>query len=120
MEKYDLGLIQSNIEQMLLRACSEHEQAIIAFGEAHDVYADDFVVYRRAKGDVTGRLKQEGEKVGVIKALAEGETVDLKGKMLKSEGQMKKCRMMVDALAERINAIKFIGKRLEVAEVNAR
>ena len=116
METYDLGKIQSNIEQMLLRACEQHERAIIAFGEAHDVYADDFVIYRKAKSDVTQRLKSEGEKVTIIKSLAEGETVELKGRQLKSEGQMKKCKMMVSALEERINAIKYIGRRLEDAE----
>ena len=120
MNTYDLGTIQANIEQMLLRACEEQEKAIIAYGQANEIYADDFVNYRTAKADVTKRLKAEGEKVTIIADLANGETVELKGKQLKSEGQMKKCQMMVKALEERINAIKYIGKRLDFQEQNAK
>ena len=115
MEKYDLGIIQSNIEQMLLRACKDHEQAIIAFGQAHDEYAEDFINYRKAKAEATKRLKAEGYPVGVIKSMAEGETLELKRKQLKSEGNVKRCKMLVSAIEERINATKYIGKRLDEA-----
>ena len=120
MKEYNLGVIQANIEAMLLKACEDHAKAIETFGEAHDIYSDDIVVYERAMASVTKRLKAEGEKVGVIKDIARGETAELKGKMLKSEGQMKRARMMVMALEERINAVKYVGRRLEIAEQNAR
>jgi hypothetical protein len=120
MKKYDLGTIQSNIEQMLLRACEEHENAIIAYGEASDVYSDCFIAYRKKKSEVTKRLKKEGEKVTIIKDLANGETLELKGELLKAEGQMTKCKMIVNALENRINAVKFIGKRLDFAVQNPR
>ena len=118
MENYNLAKIQANIEQMLLRACQEHEKAIIAYGEANSIYSEDFVNYRQAKASVTKRLKAEGEKVTIIADLANGETIELKGKLLKSEGQMKKCAMMVKALEERINAVKYIGRRLDFQEHN--
>jgi len=115
MEKYNLPNIQANIEQMLLRACEDHEKAIIAYGQASDIYADDFMAYRKAKAEVVKRLKAEGEKVTIISDIANGETAQLKGEMLKSEGQKKKCSMMVSALELRNNAIKFIGNRLDYA-----
>jgi len=118
MKHYDLASIQASIEEMLLRACQSHEDAIIAYGQANEVYADDFVNYRQAKAAVTQRLKSQGEKVTIIADLANGETVEIKGKLLKSEGQMKKCQMMVKAYEERINAIKYIGKRLDFQEHN--
>lgn len=112
---YDLPTIQGNIEQMLLRALESHEEAITAYGLANDAYADDMMAYRQAVAVVTKRLKAEGEKVTIIGDLVRGETAELKAAVLKSEGQMKRCKMLVLALEERIQAIKFIGRRLEVA-----
>ena len=112
-KKYDLATIQSNIESMLLRALQEHEEWIKAYGEASDNYSETMVRYRKAKSDVVARLKGKGEKVTIIESLAQGETIDLKGEVIKAEGYMKKCQMYVNALQERIQTIKFIGKRID-------
>ncbi len=110
--KYDLGVIQSNIENMLIQALEAHEKAIQAYGEAVDAYSIDFANYRRAKADAIKELKFKGEKVTIILSLADGLVYEYKQKELHSEGQMKKAKMICEGLIERIQGIKFIGNRV--------
>ncbi len=116
MSNYNLGVIQANIEQMLVRALEDHEKAVIAYGQAVDVYADEFVKYRKAKANKVRELKAQGLSVTLIPHLATGDVS--KGELLKAEGHMKKARMLSEGLIERIQGIKYLGNRLVVQENN--
>lgn len=113
MQTYDLGVIQSNIDQMLLRALEGHEKAIEAYGLAIDEYSGAFANYRRAKAEAVKSLKSEGKPVTIITDLANGMVAGEKATLLKSEGYMKKCKMLVEGYIERIQGIKFLGNRMQ-------
>ena len=113
MKKYDLGVINSEIEQMILRAQEELEKAIVAYGIAVDAYADAEMEYKKAKASFIIKLKNGKESVTLIPHLAEGESAELKKECISAEGNVKRLKMLVDAITERINGIKFIGRRVE-------
>ena len=113
MKEYDLGVINANVENMLIQAQQGLEKAIQEYGEAVDVYGDSIVTYRKAKAEAVRRLKANGTAVTIIQDLAAGEVAEHKAEMVKAEGKMKRIRMLVDAYIERINGIKYIGRRTD-------
>ena len=114
-KSYNLGQIYSQLEPMLLRALETHEQSIEAYGLACEVAADAMMAYRIAKADAVEWLKNQGERVTIIGDLVQGRTAPQKAEMVKAEGYKNKCKMMVKALEERINSLKFIGRRMDYA-----
>ena len=107
---YDLSKLYSQIDQKLMDSQVELEGAIKAYGQACDVYADAFVAYRTAKAEAIKRLKGEGAAISIAVELAQGETAQLKGELLKAEGNRRRVEKMIDAYELRINSFKFIGK----------
>jgi hypothetical protein len=113
MKQYNLQNIYANIDNMLFEAQETLEKAIEAYGIANDDYGNKFTEYRKERAVIVRRLKSEGKQVGVIKDMTDGETANLKGELLKAEGRMKKCKMYVDAYTERVQAIKFVGRKTD-------
>lgn len=111
MKEYDLAKINANVEQMLLRAQEGLESTIEAYGLAVDAFSASEVEYRKARARVVQELKERKIGITLIPHLSAGEVADLKGASIKAEGEVKRLRMLVDAYIERINGIKYIGRR---------
>ena len=112
---YNLPAIYASLDEMLIRAQDEFEDTIEAYGKALDINAEDVANYERAKADVIRRLKKEGNAITLISDIAKGEIADIKEVMLKSEAQVKRLKILCDAYIERIQGIKFIGKKGDFA-----
>ncbi len=113
---YDLGVIQSNVENMLLNALQSHEDSIIAYGEATVAYAHANSIYRIEKAKEILSLKKEGKHSTIVLDLAKGAVASHKMEADMADGEMKKCKMLCEGFIERIQAIKFIGNRLTLQE----
>lgn len=116
VDMYDLGVIQSNVENMLLNALKQHEESVIAYGEAVDAYSIASAQYDTAYAQATNNLSREGEKATLIPIIAKGLVASEKQKMIKAEGNMKKMQMLSKGFIERSQGIKFIGNRLTIQE----
>lgn len=113
MKKYNLATINANLDNMLIEAQELLENTINAYGVAVDYYSECMVDYRKGKEDAVRKLKNANTPIGIIRELSGGMTASLKGEMIKAEGNMKRLKMLVDAYTERINGMKFIGKRID-------
>jgi hypothetical protein len=114
MKDYNLQVIYANIDNMLIRSQTKLEETITAYGKAHDEYSILFGEYRLAKAEAVKKLKNEGHAVTIIQDLANGLVAAKKAELLQADGKVKKLKMLVDAFTERIQGIKFIGKKTEV------
>ena len=114
MKTYNLAEIYSNLEQMLLNSQAELEKTIEAYGDACDHYSVLFGEYRVAKAQAVSKLKSDGHAVTIIQDLAQGMIASKKTALLQAEYNVKKLKMLVDAYIERVNGIKFIGRKTDV------
>jgi len=66
------------------------EKALTALDEATNIFAISQRNYRLEKGKITEKLRHDGIQVTIIRDIVQGQTADLKMKMILAEGQMKK------------------------------
>lgn len=107
---YDLPAFHSNIDQYLMKAQHDLEQAIVAYGLAGEEHSRKHAEYRRAKASAIKQLREEKNPVSIIADLAQGQVADMKEAEMASEYNAKRCRFMVDAIQSRINMMKFMGR----------
>lgn len=110
---YDLPTLYANLDQYLTKAQHDLELAIEAYGHAGDEHATRHAEYRKAKAEAIKRLKEAKHPATLIGDLAQGEVAELKEAEMASEYKAKRCKFAIDAIQERINMMKYIGRSSE-------
>ena len=103
----------STAHRSLQKAQIQMEKAIEAYGEACDLRAAAEEAYRKNRATAMIRLKKQGIAVSMLDKLAEGEVADQKAECLKLDGYKEHARMRIEAFKERINSIKWLGRKSE-------
>ena len=112
---FDLASFYTDLDKHLYQAQLDLEHLIEAYGEAGMQHAKAYAEYRKAKAEACLRIREEGKPVGMVTDLANGATADVKQAEMEAEARVKKARLLVDAVTERINMLKYIGRTSETA-----
>ena len=113
MKSYNLQSVYANLDKMLITAQQEYEETIEKYIEFAENYANAVMEYRKLKAEKTKEYKQAGEPVTVISNYVQGDTAEAKRNMIIAESQKKHIEKMIEAYNNRINMLKFIGKKTE-------
>lgn len=112
-KQYDLGKLNSDMNNALLRAQAELEETIQWFGQAADAYADANAAYDKAKGIAYRALREQG-KSGIDSDIEAKEIVcSDRARLDKADGLKKKFQHKIGACTERLQTLKFIAKRTD-------
>ena len=112
--QYNPAQVNSEANNMLLRAQVELEDAHGCYAEAADLHTDAETAYIKEYGAARRRLREAGHAVGELKGLAMEETVALHDAMQRALNRKKRFERLIDIIMERINTIKFIARRTDV------
>lgn len=116
MREYSLDQINSNAHNFLANAQEDLEKAIAAFALASDEHAEAETRLRIAREEATLMLRDQGNPVGLIDTLVRGKaTAYLKEESMKAEGRVKHAQHLIRSIENRINSVKFIGRRTDEA-----
>lgn len=113
-KQWNLAVINAELPQMLLRTQTKLEDVIELYGDASDAFADATEAYRHDLGVAVEGLRAVTPKIPatLIRDLAAGSVAKQKGDMVRTEGYQKKAAHQVRAMQERLNTLKFLGKKL--------
>jgi len=105
----DLPTIYANLDKVLYETQQLYEKAIDSYGEVNNKYAKAFIKYRKQKQVATIDAREKYP-VTLCSDIVQGETAELKGKVLKLEGEKKKLEKLIAAYDSRMNLLKFLGR----------
>ena len=106
----DWPKLHGEIPGMLLRAQTQLEEAVEAFGLAADLEAETRAIYKCEKGKLMLKYKKEGMAVGLIEKVVDGELSIIEMDYEKSKGRKEKCRHLIDAIRERSYNIRHLSR----------
>lgn len=112
-KQYNLPLLNSDMDNALLRAQAELEEAIELFGEAADAYADANAAYDKARGIAYRALREQGKGAGDADIEAKEIICADRGRLDKADGLKKKFQHKIGAITERLQSLKFIARRTD-------
>lgn len=107
---YDLPTLYTNLDQYLTKAQHDLEKAIEAYGCAGEEHAHKHAEYREAKANAIKTLRDDKTPVTIIADLSQGMVAKIKAEEMAAEYRAKQCRMMVEAITERINILKHLSR----------
>jgi hypothetical protein len=116
MKNYDIRTINSNAHNFLAQAQEDLESAIAAFAKASDDHAEAEMRLRIAREDAILMLKEQKMPATLILDLSKGKaTASLKAESMKAESRVKHAQHLIRSIENRINSVKFIGRRTDEA-----
>lgn len=109
----DLQHLYANLDEYLLKAQNDLESAISAYDMACIDFAETTMKYRKKRGKIVQKLKEEGMAATLIPDVSRGKTAKSKSLMIKAEGTKKYLEKLIMAIEHRINNYKFIGRKTD-------
>lgn len=112
-KRYNLALLNADMDNALLRAQEELEEAIELFGEAADAYSDANAAYDKAKGIAYRALREQGKGSAESDIEAKEVVCEDRRRLDRADGLKKKYQHKIAACTERLQSLKFIARRTD-------
>jgi hypothetical protein len=107
----ELPVIEAQLDTWLYESQRLYEEAVKKYIEAKEQYIDFQLEYERQYADEVEKLKGGGEKVTIVRDLAQRACWDKYEAMLHGEVQKRRFETWMVALENRSNMLKFLCKR---------
>lgn len=112
-KQYNLALLNADMDNALLRAQDELEQAIENFGKAADAFAEANAAYDKARGLAYRTLREQGKGSAESDIEAKELVSADRERLDKADGLKKKFQHRIGACTERLQTLKFIARRTD-------
>lgn len=115
MNKYinlpSLNEIEPQLDVWLYESQRLYEQAVKKYIQFKEYHIECQIKYEKEFADSIQKHKGSGEKVTIVKEIAQAECSKSYENMLKAEAQKRKWTMWTEAIQNRIQMIKYLMKR---------
>ena len=109
----DLADTYIRLHASLKKAENDMEQAIHAYSLSVELYGNAQMAYRKRCEAETVQARREGEPVTLVSTLVKGRCAAEEMEVVKAEGDMKKCKHLIDLFEHKINDYKFTGRKMD-------
>lgn len=107
----ELSEIESNLDDWLYNSQRLYEEAVKKYIQFKEVHIECQIKYEKKFAEIISKYTGKGEKVTIIKEIAQAECSEEFRIMMQTEAKKKRYTMWITAIESRLNMLKYLMRR---------